>query len=396
MGSLSSWFRLTRSRGSQAKRHVFMEVYRKIAVVYTAARNAFPGNICTIPYKIPMGTSALNEGNISIDATEEIFHLCPTAISAEIVIPAVPTIMAFDITDKKKKISNANRATYNRGFDMLKSAIWQLFGVIGSVNAVKRKIAEVTTLTGRGDWFPGPCIDRSIWTSVSNRIRLVAIGKLKDTKVINLDTRARNQVVFVLETILHEWYQNSGILNAWHAGQVAAYKLQYDALSPDFTCEHDMEHSDTHGHVCSVCYRVWNCSLMTRAGFHTNDLRVCPRCFAIQFDGQIAAQKVAADVAEINSLGASKVVPKVASKVIAKPRPRSKNQTHGDSSALEIANRLWLHVLYHEKRCFPNLKALLPTLLEVRQVTQELFCNELWRDFYTLKDDCLGMFCYQA
>ncbi|PVI07831.1 hypothetical protein DM02DRAFT_648418 [Periconia macrospinosa] len=118
---------------------------------------------------------------------------------------------------------------------MLKSAIWQLFGAIGSANAVKRKIAEVTTLTGRGSWFPGPYNDRPIWTSVSERIRMTDYGKIKDIQPITLDTRSRSQVVYVLETILQEWYQNSGILNAWHAGQVAAYKLQYDSLSPDFT-----------------------------------------------------------------------------------------------------------------------------------------------------------------
>ncbi|PVI07830.1 hypothetical protein DM02DRAFT_621889 [Periconia macrospinosa] len=103
ISSLLIWFRPTRGRGTQVKRHVFMETYRKIAVVYTAARNTFPEHICTIPYKIPMGTGALNEGNIAIDAHEDIFILCPAELSATVVIPAVPTIMAFEITDKKKK-----------------------------------------------------------------------------------------------------------------------------------------------------------------------------------------------------------------------------------------------------------------------------------------------------
>jgi hypothetical protein len=299
---------------------------------------------------------------------------------------------------------------------MLKSAIWQLFGAVGTVDALRRKFAEVTTLIGveRTQCFPGPYMGRPLWkrptVSLERRAQfaMASIAKRDTTLSLRQDVfsilgLSRTKAVLIFDAILQSWEKGSGLLNAWQAGMVVAHNYRQGKIESASFCS-GTESDGGHGHVCSGCYHVWHCLDFDHSSGAPGHERICPRCIAKALDGrpiyddtvrqvgeldalinlQLAAKKdarllikktVKNAVPSIKtSMGKEKVVP-----LTIEPAPPS---TDAMLSPVEYLHGGLMLLLAGELRQFPAIKAIRPTSDQILASLRQCFNDMAWKDSY--------------
>jgi hypothetical protein len=301
------------------ERFFFLEGYHKSAIVYTASRKLFPGYVCPIPMEFPISVQ-MGDTCLATDDRERVFKLWAKEIPEDFPIPPYPKFLLFN--DCRKKVTAENAKVYDRGFAMLKSAMWQLFGAVGTVDALKRKFAEVTTLIGveRTWYFPGPYGGRPLWnrptvdTEHRAQFDMASIARRDTTlssgqEIFSNPGLSRTKAVLVFGAILQSWEQGSGLLNAWQAGMVVAHGFRKGKIPSVSFC--DGTGSDGgHGHVCSGCYHVWNCLEFADASGARSHERICPRCISKTLGGRPVYDDAARQVDELDALIKSQLAAK--------------------------------------------------------------------------------------
>ncbi|KAF2013766.1 hypothetical protein BU24DRAFT_424776 [Aaosphaeria arxii CBS 175.79] len=180
----------------------------------------------------------------------------------------------------------------DRGFLMLKGMIWQLFGAVGTDEAVQRLIFELPTqrlvrgeMVSRDIRWPSNMVPArkirfdSKWTRIAMRNavrRDICKRRAKFHEfAINFTGFSQRKRVYTLETIYRTFQKGEGIMNAWQDGMVTTRAIEAQIIPIVLDCENP---SNTHGHVCSGCYMVWNCLDFAHTFRNRLEDRFCPRC----------------------------------------------------------------------------------------------------------------------